>query len=57
MTEQKVEWAVYYGGSFLDKTRAVSAQKAINNVRWNRFLSQGRWADWYDFKAVETGRE
>ncbi|MCD8207992.1 MAG: hypothetical protein LUD72_08660 [Bacteroidales bacterium] len=56
MAEQKSEWAVYYGGSFLDKTRAVSAEKAINNVRWNRFLSKGQWADWLDFKAVETRR-
>ena len=47
-------YLVMRGGKYEAKTWAVSEEKAINNVRYNRYISQGIYEyAMDDFDAVE----
>ena len=50
----KKKYAVLLGGRLVAETWAVSAEKAINNVRWNYYISQYDFSyEMEDFDAVE----
>ncbi len=54
----KHSYHVYLDGKFIADTYAVSEEKAVNNVRWNHFISCGIYDyDMDDFDVEEFEKE
>lgn len=55
LPKSKKEYYVMLNDEIVAKTKAVSADKAVNNVRWNYFISEGIYDySMEDFDAVEV---
>lgn len=57
MKNKKKTFAVMLNGKFVMNSTAVSADKAINNVRYRMYQKEGAWynvPDFIEFDAVEV---